>query len=147
MTFADTLSVGCIRLPDPRRRERRRLQHFSPWHLLQRKLPSFLMSAEAAEGQTPDAGGTPVPARRKHRPGLQRVQIACERCRARKNKVRFVGNQFFGSLMANRCSVIGNFLNAQPANLQEPSALSSTASHIDNIRAVTWRALKLRLVD
>lgn len=29
---------------------------------------------------------SPVRVRRKHRPGLQRIQIACERCRARKNK-------------------------------------------------------------
>ncbi|KAJ0110287.1 uncharacterized protein J7T55_000720 [Diaporthe amygdali] len=27
-----------------------------------------------------------VPTKRKHRPGLQRIQIACERCRLRKNK-------------------------------------------------------------
>jgi hypothetical protein len=33
------------------------------------------------------SGNTTTARKRKHRPGLQRVQIACERCRSRKNKV------------------------------------------------------------
>ncbi|KAF4534013.1 uncharacterized protein LTHEOB_3626 [Lasiodiplodia theobromae] len=36
--------------------------------------------------ETPRAASDAPPVRRKHRPGLQRIQIACERCRKRKNK-------------------------------------------------------------
>jgi hypothetical protein len=34
-----------------------------------------------------DANSASDLSRRKHRPGLHRTQIACQRCRTRKNKV------------------------------------------------------------